>query len=214
MNRENGAEVTRIPGCPVLHGVTEDPRTGRLFWGCQTHVLVLGTRADEFARVVARIPYPTRQRIAAFHQGGDGVLWGSTGGGVEALYRLHTSKEPYTLTAVPLRDRALRVRTTEDGSHLLGLTFSGTLQVRNASTGELLREIAVSRPFDPNLHEHTDKASLPDLVARGTVAWISLPHEGRVVEVDIAAGAVQRVIETGGEPTRLVLVAASAPEGR
>jgi hypothetical protein len=37
-------------------------------------------------------------------------------------------------------------------------------------------------------------------------AYVSLPHEGRIAVVGLESAEVERYIETGGEPTRIVLV--------
>jgi hypothetical protein len=87
------------------------------------------------------------------------------------------------------------------------------LQVRDGGTGELIRTVAVSAPFDEELDEHVDKAILPDILTLGDLAYVSLPHEGRIAEVDLQQGTVIRYLEVGGEPTRLRLLKAGGTPG-
>jgi hypothetical protein len=46
------------------------------------------------------------------------------------------------------------------------------------------------------------------------VAYASLPHEGRIAVVNLDNGQIKRYLETGGEPTRIVLVSASGTPAR
>ena len=56
-----------------------------------------------------------------------------------------------------------------------------------------------------------DKALLPDILTMGNIAYLTIPPEGVIVEVDILAGKVLRRIEVGGQPTRLVAVTSPNP---
>jgi hypothetical protein len=53
-----------------------------------------------------------------------------------------------------------------------------------------------------------DKALLPDIRFLGDLVYISLPHEGRIAELQLPSGEVLRYIEVGGQPTRMVAVPA------
>jgi len=126
-----------------------------------------------------------------------------------ALYRLDTARKSYRFQVVPVESSIQQI-VNEDGSRLLALTRAGTLEIRDGHSGKLLRTVTVCKPFDKELHEHVDKAVLPDIRTLGTRAYVSLPHEGRIAEVDLEKGVVVRQLEVGGSPTRLLLVAAKA----
>jgi hypothetical protein len=207
LDRERGKEIGRIGNCPVLHGMAADPTSGRLFFACMQNVLVVGTRGKELNKELARIAYPSTQRIGAFLKGAGRVLWGKTEGAIPALQRLDAAREPYQFETIPV-DASIQQATSGDGRYLLVYSRNGTLDIRDGSTGALSRQLAISKPFDSNYHEHVDKALIPDIVTSGERAWISIPPEGVIVEIDMAAGQQLRRIQTGGMPTRLVLVQA------
>jgi len=209
LNRETGKEVGRIEGCAIVHGKAKDETSGRLFYACNRNLMVIGTRGKEMNQVVTRIPYPQKQRIGAFLHGPDRILWGFTEGTLPIIYRLDAAKEPYTLDVVEL-DKSLRQWTTEDGAYLLSLSRSGVLEIHDGNSGKLLRTVKVCKPFEDDYHEHVDKAQLPDIKSHAGKAYISLPHEGRMAVVDLKSGKVDAYFETGGAPTRIVLVEAPA----
>lgn len=208
LNRDDGRELGRIDDCPGLHGMGRDEPTGRLFFLCRTNVLVVGTVDAESNREVARVAYPER-RLGALLQGKDRVLWGYDEGSMPSLYRLDAARQPYSFNVLPV-DASIQQRVTDDRSRLLVLTRSGELQVRDGWSGSLLRTVDIATPFAEDLQENTDKAVLPDIATEGNRAYVSVPHQGRIAEVDLDAGSVLRYIDTGGEPTRVVLLKAMA----
>ena len=208
LNRDSGEELTRIPGCPVLHGKARDESSHRLFYACQGDVMVIGTRGEEADKEVARIPYPGRQRVGAFLAGQDRVLWGYTEGELTALYRLDAARQPYAFEVLPV-EASIQQNVNGDGSLLLILLRSGVFEIRDGSSGNLLRAVSVTAAFADEFHEHVDKAILPDIQTLGGLAYISLPHEGRIAEVDLRTAKILRYLETGGEPTRLRLLQAT-----
>ncbi|MDP2324166.1 MAG: hypothetical protein Q8N51_09065, partial [Gammaproteobacteria bacterium] len=205
IDRESGQEIGRVQQCPVLHGMSGDEVTGRVFFACLRDVIVIGTRGDEANREVARIPYPGEQRAGVFMHGRNGVIWGTTEGANPAVLKLDTRRQPYAFEAIPVNS-AIQRGITDDGSLMLLYSRDGTLDIRDGGTGASLRTVAVSRPFDSAYHEHVDKALLPDIVTSGTRAYVTIPTEGVIVEVDMNAGKVLRRIKVGGQPTRLSLV--------
>lgn len=205
LDRNSGQEVTRVAGCPVLHGMSNDEQTGRLLFACMGNVVVVGTRGQEANKEVARIPYPSKQRAAIFMHGKDGVLWGTSEGSNPAILRLDSRQQPYAFQSIAV-NAAIQRGVTEDGNFILLYSRDGTLDIRDGGTGESLRTVRVSTKFDSEYHEHVDKALLPEIVTLGNSAWITIPPKGEIVEVDIAAGKVLRRIKTGGQPTRLVAV--------
>jgi len=209
LDRSSGREVARVPGCPVLHGMCDDEATGRLLFACMTDVVVVGTRGEEANREVARIPYPSKRRVAAFMHGRDGVLWGTSEGANPAILRLDSRRQPYAFETVPV-NAAIQKGITADGRYLLLYSRDGTLDIRDGGTGESLRTVRISRKFASEYHEHVDKALLPEIITDGNSAWITIPPKGQLVEVDIEAGKVKRRLKIGGQPTRLVLVRAGA----
>jgi len=102
---------------------------------------------------------------------------------------------------------SIRQSTTEDGEYLLILTKQGKLILHDGFSGDFIKEIKVSEPFDGEWNEDVSKAILPDIVSHNGIAYISLTHEGRVVEVDLEKGIVKRYMDIGGFPTRMVLLA-------
>ncbi|MCH1927320.1 hypothetical protein L6232_21185, partial [Shewanella sp. C31] len=141
------------------------------------------------------IPYPVAgERIGAFLKG-KGVFFGYSDG-VKHLQRL----DPRALTLTPLPLGGVYLRGASDGERLYVLLTNGTLQVREAGEGRLLREVRVSpRPF-PEMDEDTGGAIYPDIALwpeRG-LAYVSLPHLGLVAEVSVERGRVLRYLRTGG----------------
>ncbi len=208
LDRDDGQEITRIPDCAGLHGMGRDEVTGRLFFACRADVLVVGTAAEESNREVARVAYPER-RLGTFLQGKDRVLWGYDEGAMPSLYRLDTARQPYRFNTMPV-DASIHQRVTDDRRYLLVLTWSGDLQIRDGWSGALVRIVKVAKPFAEDLRENTDKAVLPDIDTEGKRAYVSVPHQGQIAEVDLDAGSILRVIDTGGQPTRVVLLKATA----
>jgi hypothetical protein len=213
IDARSGREKARIGGCPVLHGMASDPESGRLFFACRRDVLVIGTRGKELNREVARIDYPGAQRIAAFRRGAGRVLWGSTEGAVPALQRLDAAVEPYAFRSIPVDD-SIRISTSDDGRHLFVYSRNGTLEIRDGASGDVRHRVQVSRAFEADYHEHVDKALLPDIVSSGRLAWVTIPTDGAVVEVDVEQGRALRRLEVGGQPTRLLLVEPQAISAR
>jgi hypothetical protein len=207
IDKETGEEIKRIEGCPILYGATMDETSGRMFFSCQRDLLVVGSRGDELNKVLGRVPYPGKQRIGPFLHGRDRVLWGYTESAIPELQRLDLTKEPYVMEALPV-EASLQQFTSPDGEYLLIYTRSGILDIRHGGTGELLKQVQVSQPFDQEYHEHVDKALLPDIRFLGDLVYISLPHEGRIAELQLPSGEVNRYIEVGGQPTRMVAVPA------
>lgn len=210
LKRDTGEEVARIPKCPILHGMGRDDVTGRLFFSCMKDVVVVGTRGDEQNREVARITYPTPQRVAVFNRGKGRVLWGSGEGVLPALYRLDTASEPYRLEPVPV-ESAIAKGTSDDGKYLLVFSRNGTLDIRDGGTGKVLHQVTISKAFAKDYHEHVDNAILPDIQTVGNHVYVTVPPEGTVVDVDLAAGKVLRKIDIGGEPARLLAVLPPTP---
>ena len=204
IDSKTGEEVTKIKGCPVTHGKGKDAASGRLFYACMRDVMVVGTRGEEKNQVVARIPYPKPQRIGAFMDGPDRILWGYTEGVLPIIYRLDTAVEPYQFEIVQL-GASIRQWMTEGREYFLSLTRGGVLQIRDGNTGELLRTAEVAKPFAKDYHEHVDKAILPDIKSMHGDAYVSLPHEGRIAVVDLETAEIKRQFDVGGEPTRIVL---------
>lgn len=194
----DGAELSRLV-CPVGHGAAEDPGTGRAFFACVGDVLAVADGAQ-----LARIPYPGTERIGTFLHG-DGVLFGLSDG-VTAVQVLDPSA--LTLRSVPLNGTAIGSAVSADGSRLFVLLTSGALQIRSGTDGRLLRQVNVGPAF-PELDETTAAAIMPDMVARGDQLYVSLPHKGRLVEVDWRKGCVTRTVKVGGMPTRLAVVEAA-----
>ncbi len=205
LDLETGKEKTRIAGCPVLHGIAKDEQTDRLFFGCQNETLVVGTQGEETAKAVAYINYPEKQRVAAFLTGKNRVLWGYTEGTLPLLYKLDVSHEPYAYETMEI-EPSIRQAVSSDQAYLLSLRRSGTLEIRDSASGKLLRTAAIGKGWSADFHEHVDKAVLPDIATSSRFAYVSLPNEGRIAQVELSSGTLVRYLEVGGEPTRLELL--------
>ena len=206
LNLESGEEIARIPGCPGLHGMAADPTpSGRLFFSCGPNTLVVGTQGEEANREVGRIAYPEKQRVATFLKGKDGIFWGSTEGTLPMLYRFDPAREPYRYEILPV-EALIQKNATDDGNLLLVLTRAGVFEIRDGGSGEVIHAINITKPFDKDFHEHTNKAILPEIMSLNGRAYVSLPHEGQIAEIDLAEGKLIRHLEVGGEPTRILLV--------
>jgi len=205
LNRETGAEVARINDCPAVHGRFHDEASGRLFYPCLKDVIVIGTRGRETNQVVTRLSYPEDQRIGSFLNSKSQIHWGFTMGTLPVLYRLDASREPYVIEAVPVT-ASVQQGVTEDGSLLLSFTRDGVLETRDGSSGKLLRTLEISKSLSKDPHEMLDKAVLPDIRVVNDLAYVSLPHEGRIAVVDLDANKIVRYLDVGGQPTRIIVI--------
>ena len=206
LNRRTGREVKKIGNCPSLHGMTKDQKTGRIFYSCRTGLLVIGTRGKERAEEVYRIPYPDRGRsCAAFLPGRNNIKWCYTEGIIPQLYRLDLNNMDYRFEKLSVKP-SIRQNVTEDGKYLLVLTKQGELSVYDGYSGDFIKDIEVSDPFYGQWNEDVGKAILPEITSYKGLTYISLTHEGRLAEIDIEAGKVNRYIDIGGFPTRMILL--------
>jgi len=203
LDRNTGKEAARLEQCPVLHGMIKDEETARLFFACQQNIMVVGTEGEETNKDLARIPYPNEQRVGAFHRGVKGIYWGFTEGTIPQLYRLDASQQPYAFTVLPV-ESSIRQGVSPDGEYLLSLSRAGILDIRSGDTGELLNTVTVAEPFVKEYHEHVDKAILPDIAVAQGHAYVSLPHQGKIIGVDLETAEVINEMDIGGEPTRLL----------
>jgi hypothetical protein len=207
LDRSSGEEVTRIGKCPMLHGMTRDEESGRLFFACATEVMVVGTLGEEKAKEISRIPYPdnTGRGCAAFFKGKERVQWCYTEGIIPRLYRLDTSRDTYKFETLPV-EPSIRQNATHDGKYLMVLSKQGVLYLLDGLDGSFIRKIKISEPFLGDWFEDVGKAILPDIESHNGTAYITLTHEGRIAEVDLEQGKVNRYIDLGGFPTRIVLL--------
>ncbi len=208
LNRESGAEIARISDCPEVHGRFHDEPSGRLFYACLEEMMVIGTRGAETNKIVTRFSYPQSMRAGSFLKGKDRVYWGFTMGTLPILYRLDVAREPYSMETLPV-NASVQQGISEDGSFLLSLSRESVLEIRDGGSGELLRTVTVGGPLKDTPMEMLDRAILSDILTVGSRAFISLPHEGRIAEVDLEKSEVIRYLEVGGRPTKLVLAQAS-----
>ena len=206
LDKDTGEEYGRINNCPRLHGMGRDNDTGRLFFSCMREVVVVGTRGKERAKEVSRIVYPDSGRsCAAFLEGRDRVRWCYTEGIIPQLYRLDASNEEYQFQILKV-EPSIRQQATKDGKYLMILTREGSLSLHDGYDGSFIRNIKLSDTFEGQWNEDVGKAILPDIVSHNGIAYVSLTHEGRVAVIDLEAGEVKRYIDTGGFPTRMVLL--------
>ena len=206
LDKDTGEEYGRINNCPRLHGMGRDHDTGRLFFSCMREVVVVGTRGKERAKEVSRIVYPDSGRsCAAFLEGRDRVRWCYTEGIIPQLYRLDASNEEYQFQILKV-EPSIRQQATKDGKYLMILTREGSLSLHDGYDGSFIRNIKLSDTFEGQWNEDVGKAILPDIVSHNGIAYVSLTHEGRVAVIDLEAGEVKRYIDTGGFPTRMVLL--------
>lgn len=208
-----GEERAWYGGCPGLHGGVADATGTRALFGCGDGLLVVPI--DPAADIPEqRIPYPADGRVASFHRGHGSVIWGSTEGAQRAVHRIDTAVETPSIERVELARRlsprtSIRTATTPGGEYLLVLTHQGFLQIRDGGTGALLREVPMGQRFDQDFHEHTDRATAPDLAATANHVYVSLPDAGRIVTVDLTSGKVTDRMRVSGMPTRMVLLGGS-----
>jgi hypothetical protein len=205
INKDTGLEETQIPGCPVVHGKVKDKVTGRLFFACMTDILVIGTKGEETNKVVGRIPYPNKQRVGAFFKAKNGIIWAYTEGVLPMIYRLDFNNLTYNLETINISP-SMRQYVSKEMNMLLSLTRSGWLALHDANTGSLIKKIKVSTPFIGEYHEHVGKAILPDIKTVGDQAFISITHEGKVVQVDLKEQVKVKTFDVGGKPTRLMAI--------
>ena len=191
----------------MLHGMTRDEESGRLFFACATEVMVVGTLGEEKAKEISRIPYPdnTGRGCAAFFKGKERVQWCYTEGIIPRLYRLDTSRDTYKFETLPV-EPSIRQNATHDGKYLMVLSKQGVLYLLDGLDGSFIRKIKISEPFLGDWFEDVGKAILPDIESHNGTAYITLTHEGRIAEVDLEQGKVNRYIDLGGFPTRIVLL--------
>jgi hypothetical protein len=210
LDANSGERLAWHGGCPGLHGGTADASGTTALFGCGNGILTVPMDPDS-GDAPQVTPYPAGGRVASFHRGRDEVLWGSTEGAQSAMHRIDTSAEAPEITRVNLAERsgartAIRTGTTPDGEYLLVLTHQGFLQIRDGGDGTLRREVHLGHRFDPDFHEHVDRAEAPDFAATGEHVHVSIPDAGRIVTVDLARGRVTGKVKVDGMPTRMVLL--------
>jgi len=192
---QQGKEVVTF-ACQRFHGSAFDEETGRAFFGCQDGILAVEDRKEK-----ARIVYPISERIGSFIKGND-ILVG-TGERTENLQIVDPKK--LTVTAVPLGSKLMAKVASKDGKFIYVLLQNGSFEVRDGSTGKLIRSIEASTPM-PEMKEDVSGAILPMIALGGSLAYISLPQWGLIAEIDWTEGKLIRNLMIGGAPSRLVLI--------
>lgn len=205
----SGEQLAWHDGCAGLHGAATDDTGTRALFGCGDGVLVVPV--DPAGGAPRLVRYPGDERIAAFHPGGDGVVWGTSEGAQTVVQRIDTTGAVPVVERVRLAGRggtrtALAVTTTPGGDRLLVLTHQGFLQLRDGHDGTLLREVQLGERFDLDFHEHVDRATAPDLAATDDHVHVSQPGRQRIVTVDLDRGRVTGRVQVEGMPTRMVLL--------
>jgi len=210
INARTGTVLSRGTGsCPALHGSVLTSDSSRVIFACGNGLRVVpsvpGVGEQSF------VSYPDGFRDGALHRGTGSIVWGSNEGALTALHRIDTSTAVPTITSVKLangkhRRTAVAVDFSADRTMLYVLTHQGYLQLRNASTGSLIRERKVMKKISTAIDETTEYAILPDLAIGDTRAYVSVPQSGRVISLTTDLRKVAKTIKTGGKPTRLVLL--------
>ena len=116
-----------------------------------------------------------------------------------------SKKDMYLFETLPV-EPSIRQNVTHDGKYLMILSKQGVLHLHDGLDGTLIRKIKISEPFLGDWFEDVGKAILPDIASHNGTAYITLTHEGRIAEVDLEEGKVNRYIDLGGFPTRIVLL--------
>lgn len=209
----SGRTIANDGRCPGLHGGAATTTGDTVLFACSTGILV--APADPTDGAPQLIAYPTADRDGSVYAGatdsaGRDVLW-ATNGGKTSLDRIVSDAGKVSVTAVPLGSRwasrnELATSLAADTGRLYVLTYQGYLQVRNATTGALLRELKVMPSLRLSEEETTSEATNPDLAVASDRIYVSVPSTGRVLSVSLDGRRVLRATRVGGQPTRLVLL--------
>ncbi|GAA0977320.1 hypothetical protein ENKNEFLB_02142 [Nocardioides aquaticus] len=163
--------------------------------GC-TDGALLATSVDGMLRV-ERIGYPrgTTAPPATDFAGRDGRPTVAALAGRDQVWLLDTRQESWRLLDSPVPLTQVTA-VDDDDQHVLGLTTDGRVAVLDGETGELL---ATTAPLAAeSLRTGTGEQTL---VVDQQRAYLSLPAERRLVEIDFADDArVARTLDTTTEP--------------
>lgn len=163
--------------------------------GCADGALLATSVGDELR--VQRIAYPrgTTAPPATDFAGRDGRPTVAALAGKDRVWLLDTREESWRLLDSPVPLTQVTA-VDDDDEHVLGLTTDGRVAVLDGGSGELL---ATTGPLAAeSLRSGTGE---PALVADQQRAYLSLPAERRLVEIDVADDArVARAFDTATEP--------------
>lgn len=205
-----GAVVSRGTGsCPALHGSVLTSDRTRVIFACSTGLRVVP--ADPGQGTQSFVPYPDSFRDGALHRGPGAIIWGNNEGALTGLHRIDTSTMVPTITTVSMsrphhKRTVIAVDFSADRQSLYVLTHQGYLQLRDASSGRLIREKKVMKKISTRTEESTEFAILPDIAVGDTRVYVSVPQSGRIVTVRTDVRKVLKTLKVGGKPTRMVLL--------
>jgi len=186
-----GRKVSSFEGCPRLHGAAI--LGSRVAFGCADGVLLLEQRGLQF--VGRKLPNPsgTPERVRVGTVVSHSRYPFFIGNFGQGLARIDTQITPYPLPAQPVRFGFDREGT------LVAITANGQLHTLEAASGKVLRSLQVSEPIAAT----GEGAVRPGLALGDGVAYVSLPSQGEVLEVELRSLEVKRRFAVGGTPASL-----------
>lgn len=206
----SGTIISRGTGtCPALHGSVLTADATRVIFACGNGLRIVPADPSQGSQTF--VAYPDKNRAGALHRGAGSIVWGNNDGALNFLYRIDTSTWLPTITKVAVgtakhKRTVLDVDFSPDRSRLYVLTNQGYLQLRDAGTGKLIREVKAMKPFSTTVEETMEDAILPDLAVGRSTVYVSVPGSGTVVAVGADVRKVVKTLRLGGEPTRMVLL--------
>ncbi|MCP5518779.1 MAG: TIGR03769 domain-containing protein [Verrucomicrobiales bacterium] len=202
-----GNIIHAAPGCQLLHGEAGNGHTAA--FGCADGVLVIEAHDDHFHD--ALVPNPEtlaaplrigelRGHDAHAHYFGHATAEGASGG----LFLI--SPEAGTMTPVPTAgdSRPVAFEFTPDGHELLVVLASGDLLELDAVSGSVVRTLP--GVITPVTNHANHGQHHPAVTAGMGMAYVSDPAGERIVEIDLAAFAIERTFHVHGLPAKLALL--------
>lgn len=209
----SGRTIANDGRCPGLHGGAATTTGAMVLFACSNGILT--APADPSDGSPRLLPYPTGERDGSVYAGatddaGRDVLW-ATNGSKTSLDRIVVAGDQVNVTAVALGSRwaprnELATAVAAETNRVYVLTYQGYLQVRNATTGALLRERKVMPSLRLGEEETTSEATNPDLAVASDRVYLSVPSTGRVLSISLDGRRTLASTRVGGQPTRLVLL--------
>ncbi len=200
-DRATGTPRRTFEGCPGTHGWTSKGISFAAV-GCTDGVMIFTkSGADVQARKVEEpVLSPSNARVSTLQSHrANPVLVGNFGQGL-ALIR----PDAATLESVPLPANPLRFHFSHDGDRAIVLTADGKVHGMDPSDGQILWTTEAVAPFDAQAG-----GPRPSMAVGEDMAYVSDPPNGRLVRVNLVAGAVEgSPIAVGGTPTAVVLAMA------
>ena len=199
-----GELLASFEGCPGLHGEATLGSTAA--FGCEDGVLLVhGGDGMTTEMTVTKLENPAgtaedvRVGTLTAHEAA-GVFVGNFGSGLVWI-----DPEAETMELVDTGTPPLRFAFDQEGEQLLALTEDGLLHRLEAATGDADGTLRVLQPLDTS-GGYGSYVS-PSLAVAEHAAYISLPTERQIAEIDLDEMSVARRLDVSGTPSSIAVLA-------